>query len=52
MGTRDELERLARMCVDTGIRPAIDKTLPLAEAREGFQTMLSGEIVGKVVFTP
>jgi NADPH:quinone reductase-like Zn-dependent oxidoreductase len=52
MGTRDELERLARLCVDKGIRPAIDKTLPLAEAREGFQTMLSGEIVGKVVFRP
>jgi NADPH:quinone reductase-like Zn-dependent oxidoreductase len=52
MGTRDELERLARMCVDRDVRPVIDKTLPLDQAREGFETMLSGDIVGKVVFTP
>jgi NADPH:quinone reductase-like Zn-dependent oxidoreductase len=52
MGTRDELERLARFCVDRDVRPAIDKTLPLSDAREGFETMRSGEIVGKVVFTP
>ena len=51
MGTRDELERLARLCVDRNIRPAIDKTLPLGDAREGFETMLTGDIVGKVVFT-
>jgi NADPH:quinone reductase-like Zn-dependent oxidoreductase len=52
MGTRDELERLARFCVDRGVRPAIDRTLALSDAREGFETMRSGEIVGKVVFTP
>jgi NADPH:quinone reductase-like Zn-dependent oxidoreductase len=52
MGTREELERLARLCVDRDIRPAIDKTLPLEQAREGFETMLTGAIVGKVVFTP
>ena len=51
MGTRDELERLARMCVDRDVRPAIDSTLPLDQAREGFETMLNGDIVGKVVFT-
>jgi NADPH:quinone reductase-like Zn-dependent oxidoreductase len=52
MGTRDELERLARLCVDRDVRPAIDRTLPLSDAREGFETMLSGEVVGKIVFTP
>jgi NADPH:quinone reductase-like Zn-dependent oxidoreductase len=51
MGTRDELERLARMCVDRDVRPAIDSTLPLDQARDGFETMLNGDIVGKVVFT-
>jgi NADPH:quinone reductase-like Zn-dependent oxidoreductase len=51
MGTRDELERLIRMCVDKGVRPAISATLPLAEAREGFEAMLRGETAGKVVFT-
>jgi NADPH:quinone reductase-like Zn-dependent oxidoreductase len=51
MGTRDELERLARMCVDRDVRPAIDSTLPLDQARDGFETMLNGDIVGKVVFS-
>jgi NADPH:quinone reductase-like Zn-dependent oxidoreductase len=51
MGTRDELERLIRLCVDKGVRPEIDQTLPLAEARVGFEAMLHGELIGKVVFT-
>ena len=33
------------------IRPAIHATMPLTDAREGFQAMLEGDIVGKVVFT-
>ena len=52
MGTRDELERLIRLCVEREVRPAIDKTLPLEEAREGFEAMLAGELLGKIVFTP
>jgi NADPH:quinone reductase-like Zn-dependent oxidoreductase len=51
MGTRDELERLVSLCVQKGVRPRIDQTLPLAGAREGFQTMLEGSFVGKIVFT-
>jgi NADPH:quinone reductase-like Zn-dependent oxidoreductase len=51
MGTRDELDRLARFCVDKDIRPVIDHTMPLADARQGFETMLGGEVYGKVVFT-
>ena len=51
MGTRDELERLIRFCLERDIRPAIHATMPLADAREGFQAMLEGDIVGKVVFT-
>jgi NADPH:quinone reductase-like Zn-dependent oxidoreductase len=51
MGTRDELERLVALCVQKGVRPRIDRTLPLAEAREGFQAMLDGSFVGKIVFT-
>jgi NADPH:quinone reductase-like Zn-dependent oxidoreductase len=50
MGTRDELDRLARFCVTKGIRPVIDRTLPLAEARQGFEAMLEGEVLGKIVF--
>ena len=51
MGTRDELERLIRFCLERDIRPAIHATMPLADARDGFQAMLDGDIVGKIVFT-
>src|SRR5437763_9144295 len=52
MGTRAELERLIQLCVRRGVRPAIQMTLPLAEACEGFEAMLSGEVHGKIVFLP
>lgn len=51
MGTREELERLIRLCVDKGVRPVIHKTLPLLEARDGFEAMLRGDTGGKIVFT-
>ncbi len=51
MGTRDELGRLIRFCVERDIRPAIHATIPLSDARDGFQAMLDGDIVGKIVFT-
>ena len=51
MGTRDELARLIQFCASTGVRPVIDRVLPLERAREGFAAMLDGELFGKVVFT-
>ncbi len=51
MGTRDELERLMRFCVEKQLRPVIDATLALADARKGFAAMLAGELFGKAVFT-
>jgi NADPH:quinone reductase-like Zn-dependent oxidoreductase len=51
MGTRDELERLSRLCVDRSVRPVIDRSLPLDQAREGFAAMLAGDVHGKIVFT-
>ncbi len=51
MGTRNELERLARFCVEKDVRPSIDGTMPLAQARAGFEAMLAGDIAGKIVFT-
>jgi NADPH:quinone reductase-like Zn-dependent oxidoreductase len=51
MGTRDELERLMRFCVEKQLRPVIHETLPLADARQGFEVMLAGDMVGKIVFT-
>jgi NADPH:quinone reductase-like Zn-dependent oxidoreductase len=50
MGTRDELERLARFCVDRDIRPLIHQTMRLREARAGFDAMASGDVLGKVAF--
>ena len=52
MGTRDELERLIQLCVQRDVRPVIQMTLPLSEARSGFETMLTGDIHGKIVFRP
>ena len=51
MGSRDELARLVRFCEQTGVRPVIDRTLPLSQARDGFGAMIDGELFGKVVFT-
>ncbi|TNE56700.1 MAG: NADPH:quinone oxidoreductase family protein, partial [Sphingomonadales bacterium] len=34
------------------IRPAIDRVLPLANWREGFDAMANRELVGKLVFEP
>jgi len=51
MGTRAELARLASFCEQTGVRPVIDRTLPLTEARDGFQAMIVGDLFGKIVFT-
>ncbi|WP_159943929.1 MULTISPECIES: zinc-binding dehydrogenase [unclassified Nocardiopsis] len=51
MGTRQELAALAEMCVRTGVRPEIDRVLPLARAEEGFRAMAEGEQFGKIVFT-
>ena len=51
MGTRDELERLAVFLEQTGVRPKIDRIMPLKQARDGFAAMIAGDLFGKVVFT-
>ncbi len=51
MGTRAELESLMSMLVTTGVRPAIDTTLPLDRAAEGFAKLVTGETAGKTVLT-
>jgi len=51
MGTRDELQRLIRFCLERDIRPAVHASMPLADARDGFQAMFDGDVVGKIVFT-
>jgi NADPH:quinone reductase-like Zn-dependent oxidoreductase len=51
MGSRDELGELASFLDVTGVRPLIDRTLPLDQARDGFAAMARGEVFGKVTFT-
>ena len=51
MGTRDELERLIRFCVSSGIRPLIHDVLPLREARRGFEALAGADVFRKLVFT-
>jgi NADPH:quinone reductase-like Zn-dependent oxidoreductase len=51
MGTREELARLIRFCVERDIRPAIDRVLPVRDAREGFAAIEAGGVNGKIVLT-
>lgn len=51
MGTREELAALVAMLEVTGLRPLIDRVLPMQEARNGFAALLSGDVFGKVVLT-
>ncbi len=50
MGTRVDLGDLMSFLRNTGVRPHIDRTLPLASAADGFAAMESGELIGKIVF--
>ena len=52
MGTREELISLVRMLVATGVRPYIDRSLPLADAAAGFAAMIAGDHFGKIIFEP
>jgi NADPH:quinone reductase-like Zn-dependent oxidoreductase len=51
MGTRGELASLVSMLDATGVRPLIDRTLPMERAREGLEAMATGDLFGKIVFT-
>ncbi|MBB6344395.1 zinc-binding dehydrogenase [Nonomuraea muscovyensis] len=47
--TRGELVALLNMMDATGLRPVIDRTLPLDEIHKGFQLMIDGRLTGKLV---
>lgn len=51
MGTLDELKRLVEFLDVTGVRPLIDRELPMERAAEGFAAVLGGDVFGKVVLT-
>ncbi|MFK0159803.1 zinc-binding dehydrogenase [Streptomyces sp. NPDC090493] len=50
--TRGELVALLKLMDATGLRPVIDRTLPLAEIHKGFQLMIDGRLTGKLVVHP
>jgi NADPH:quinone reductase-like Zn-dependent oxidoreductase len=49
MGTKDELRDLIAFLHATGLRPHIDRTLPLERAAEGLEAMAAGDLLGKIV---
>ena len=49
MGTKEELGDLISFLHATGLRPHIDRTIPLEEAADGLAAMASGDLVGKIV---
>ena len=51
MGTRHELAALVNLLDATGVRPLIDRSLPMEKAQEGFAAMAEGDVFGKIVFT-
>jgi NADPH:quinone reductase-like Zn-dependent oxidoreductase len=52
MGTRQELADLMSLLATTGLRPRIDRTLPLDRVAEGLAAMQSGDLIGKIVIQP
>jgi NADPH:quinone reductase-like Zn-dependent oxidoreductase len=52
MGTLEELGRLVSMLDLTGIRPRIDKVLPLSDVAEGLRALAKGDVLGKIVIKP
>ncbi len=51
MGTRDELASLTELLDVSGVRPLVDRVLPMEQARDGFAAMAQGDVFGKIVFT-
>lgn len=51
MGTLDEFRRLIALCDTAGIKPLIDRSMPMTEAMDAFRAMERGNVFGKVVLT-
>nr|WP_240897148.1 zinc-binding dehydrogenase [Kineococcus vitellinus] len=52
MGTREEFERLLRFCELADLAPEVDSVHALADARDAFARLESGQAVGKVLVRP
>ena len=51
MGTLEELRDLVDLLLRTGVRPVIDRVLPMDQAAEAFAVMNEGNVHGKLVLT-
>ena len=49
MGSREELGQLVSLVDAAGLRPQIDRTLPLAEIASGIEALVEGDVLGKIV---
>ncbi|MBS1862735.1 MAG: zinc-binding dehydrogenase [Actinobacteria bacterium] len=52
MGTLEELGRLVSLVDLSGIRPRIDRELPLSDVAEGLRALAEGDVLGKIVIKP
>ena len=52
MGTRDDLGHLLAFVARTGVRPLVDSTFALADARAAVQRLVDGDQFGKIVLEP
>ena len=51
MGTLGELHELLELLDRTGVRPIVDRVLPMSDARAAFAAMVDGDVRGKLVLT-
>jgi NADPH:quinone reductase-like Zn-dependent oxidoreductase len=51
MGSLAQLREVADLMVRTGVRPVIDRVLPMTEARTAFAAINEGDVRGKLVLT-
>lgn len=51
MGTIEEFRDLIDLMTRTGLRPVIDRVLPMEQAAEAFAVLNAGEVRGKLVLT-
>ncbi|MCF8557387.1 MAG: zinc-binding dehydrogenase, partial [Candidatus Nanopelagicales bacterium] len=51
MGTIGELRELVDLLARTGVRPVIDRVLPMARAAEACEVMNDADVRGKLVLT-
>ncbi len=51
MGTRDELDALARFMADRGVEPLVERVQPMDQAADAIRAVKDGDVFGKIVLT-